>query len=469
MRRRSSLGTRLTLLLSGAASLALAALGLVTLWALDGHFQAQDRGTLHSHFQQARGLLAQVQDDATREALPGRFQAAFASHADLAVRVQQADGRVLFEQNTVAIPPQMTRQPARAHPVTTTKWRDGERAWRGSAMTMPSSVAGAAPLTVAMALDTHHHDTFIANFRRALLGYVLLTAIGCALLAWWAVRRGLRPLGIMRAKATRIGGGDLDERMPVDEGPAELAGLAAALNSMLQRLQADFDRLTAFSSDIAHELRTPLSNLLMQTHVVLSQPRSGAEYRDVLASNAEELERLSRTVADMLLLAKADHGQLLPSREPVALDDAVRALFDFHEALAEDRGVALHLTGAATVPGDRLMLRRAIHNLLSNALRHTPRGGVITVRIDQPPGQARLTVRNDGMPIAPEVLARLFERFYRAEQDRSHADGEGSGLGLAITQAIVRAHAGSVRAFSDRSGNILEIVLPAQVVEPDLS
>ena len=91
------------------------------------------------------------------------------------------------------------------------------------------------------------------------------------------------------------------------------------------------------------------------------------------------------------------------------------------------------------------------------------------MRIDQPPGQARLTVRNDGMPIAPEVLARLFERFYRAEQDRSHADGEGSGLGLAITQAIVRAHAGSVRAFSDRSGNILEIVLPAQVVEPDLS
>ena len=170
-------------------------------------------------------------------------------------------------------------------------------------MLMPVSMSGAAPLTVAMALDIHHHETFISNFRKALIGYVLLTALGCAVLAWWAVRQGLKPLTAMQEKAALIGSGQLDVRMPVDEGPSELAELAASLNAMLARLHDAFERLTRFSSDIAHELRTPLSNLLTQTQVGLSQPRSTADYQEILASNSEELERLSRTVADMLLLA----------------------------------------------------------------------------------------------------------------------------------------------------------------------
>jgi two-component system heavy metal sensor histidine kinase CusS len=329
-------------------------------------------------------------------------------------------------------------------------------------MLMPVSMSGAAPLTVAMALDIHHHETFISNFRKALIGYVLLTALGCAVLAWWAVRQGLKPLTAMQEKAALIGSGQLDVRMPVDEGPSELAELAASLNAMLARLQGAFERLTRFSSDIAHELRTPLSNLLTQTQVGLSQPRSTADYQEILASNSEELERLSRTVADMLLLAKAEHGRLLPSREPVALGHEVRALFEFYEALADDRGVTLHASGDATVMGDRLMLRRAVSNLLSNALRYTPRAGTVEVRIDERGGEVRLAVENNGTPIAPDVMERLFERFYRAEQDRSHSigEGEGAGLGLAITQAIVQAHGGRIQAYAEAEGNVFEIFLP---------
>ena len=287
-------------------------------------------------------------------------------------------------------------------------------------------------------------------------------ALGCALLGSWVVRRGLRPLLRMRAQAERIGAGQLDARMPVQEAPIELAELAATLNAMLARLESAFARLSTYSSDIAHELRTPLSNLMTQTQVALAQPRDAAAYREVLASNAEELERLSRTVADMLFLAQAEHGELLPSRQPVALGAEVRALFDFYEALAEDRGIALRLQGDGTVLGDSLMLRRAIGNLLSNALRYTPRGGAIEVSVAPRDSQIVLRVRNDGTPIAAEALPRLFERFYRAEPDRSHAQGQGdgAGLGLAITQAIVQAHGGRISARADEAGNTLEVVLP---------
>jgi len=462
MTERASLGTRLTVLLATVASTALALMGGVTLWALDDHFEAQDRGTLHSHLQQARQMIAQVADQADLEALPAKFEYAFASHHDLAVRLEDAAGLSLFRQNAITVPAELLRRPDDAHPTTTLSWREGDHAWRGSAMLMPVSMSGAAPLTVAMALDIHHHETFISNFRKALIGYVLLTALGCAVLAWWAVRQGLKPLTAMQEKAALIGSGQLDVRMPVDEGPSELAELAASLNAMLARLQGAFERLTRFSSDIAHELRTPLSNLLTQTQVGLSQPRSTADYQEILASNSEELERLSRTVADMLLLAKAEHGRLLPSREPVALGHEVRALFEFYEALADDRGVTLHASGDATVMGDRLMLRRAVSNLLSNALRYTPRAGTVEVRIDERGGEVRLAVENYGTPIAPDVMERLFERFYRAEQDRSHSigEGEGAGLGLAITQAIVQAHGGRIQAYAEAEGNVFEIFLP---------
>ena len=465
----ASLSTRLTLLFALVASAALALLGGVTLLALNLHFEAQDRDILQAHLQQARHLLARVDNTGALAALPGDLNAAFGTQKDLAVRVQGAYAQPLFEQHSEAqMPPALMAHPATAPPAPLITWREGRNAWRGSAMVMPLPMPGAAPLTVAMALDIHHHEAFTTSFRRALIGYVLLAALACALLGSWVVRRGLRPLLRMRAQAERIGAGQLDARMPVQEAPIELAELAATLNAMLARLESAFARLSTYSSDIAHELRTPLSNLMTQTHVALAQPRDAAAYREVLASNAEELERLSRTVADMLFLAQAEHGELLPSRQPVALGAEVRALFDFYEALAEDRGIALRLQGDGTVPGDSLMLRRAIGNLLSNALRYTPRGGAIDVTVAPRDGKVVLRVRNDGTPIAAEALPRLFERFYRAEADRSHAQGQGdgAGLGLAITQAIVQAHGGRISASAEANGNVMEIVLPEQRAQP---
>jgi two-component system heavy metal sensor histidine kinase CusS len=222
---------------------------------------------------------------------------------------------------------------------------------------------------------------------------------------------------------------------------------------MLARLEEAFQRLSDFSSDIAHELRTPVNNLMTQTQVSLSRPRDANAYREILKSNAEEFERLARMIADMLFLAKAENAvateRLLSQVEQADLSREVRDLFEFYEALADEKGVRLELIGSGYVDGDRLMLRRAVSNLLSNAIRHTPTGGAIVVSLAMDEAETVLSVENPGETIAPHHLPRLFERFYRADPSRQHIPGEGTGLGLAITQAIVQAHHGTVSVSSN--------------------
>jgi two-component system heavy metal sensor histidine kinase CusS len=165
-------------------------------------------------------------------------------------------------------------------------------------------------------------------------------------------------------------------------------------------------------------------------------------------------------ISDMLFLAKAENGLAIVHREPVDLAREVQDLFDFYEALADEQAIRLDVQGAGVVLGDRLMLRRALNNLLSNALRHTPAGGQVTVTIVRQAGQIVLTVENTGEMIPAQHLARLFERFYRADPSRQHASGEGTGLGLAITQAILRAHRGNVSVASARGLTTFTLRLP---------
>lgn len=240
----------------------------------------------------------------------------------------------------------------------------------------------------------------------------------------------------------------LDQRMPVDAVPVEMADLAQSLNTMLERLETDFSRLLEFSGDLAHELRTPISNLLTQTQVSLAQQRDAAAYREILASNAEEFQRLARMVSDMLFLAKAENGLALPHREAISLEREVQALFDFYDAVADEKGVHLRLSGRANVVGDHLMIRRAISNLLSNAVRHAPAGSAVEVTIAQDEGVTALCVSNAGAPIDVAQLPRLFDRFYRVDKSRAHPESDGTGLGLSITRAIMVAHGGTASVSS---------------------
>jgi two-component system heavy metal sensor histidine kinase CusS len=289
--------------------------------------------------------------------------------------------------------------------------------------------------------------------------FIGLAAVIVNLLGWVIVKQGLAPLKDIRQAAAVVTANRLNYRLNLDSFPVELAELAEALNNMLARLEESFARLKAFSSDLAHELRTPVSNLMTQTQVVLSRARSDEEYREVLVSNVEEYERLARMIGDMLFLAQSENGLIVLHREQVDLAKETRELFDFFDALAEEKMLSLSLEGNAQVNGDKLMLRRALANLLSNAIRHSPIRKTIDVVIKKTDAGVLLTINNKGEAIPPAHLPHIFDRFYRADPSR-HRNGEGAGLGLAITLSIIKAHGGMIKVKSEIDGTCFEIQFP---------
>lgn len=451
-----SLTRRLTLFFTVVAAAVVLGLGGLFLVEIEQHFVELDRMAL----QEKRHLIEEILGNANSvDDASLRLSEALNYHHDLYVLVQNPQGERIFQSSTSNLNVQSGDALSTEETSVFGVWRHHDTEFHTLSFgTAPAYSASA--LQVLIAADTKHHTQFLTELRSSLAFYVIAAIIVCGLLSWLAARQGLAPLREMKSRAAVVTGQKLSERMPVEAVPVEMADLAHSLNEMLERLQRDFQRLSEFSSDLAHELRTPISNLLTQTQVALAQPRDAAAYREILASNAEEFQRLARMVSDMLLLAKAEHGLLLPHTEAIALADEVRALFDFYEALAEEKQIRLRCSGAAVLSGDRLMLRRAISNLLSNALRHTPPRGRVEVLIDSLPEAVSLRVENSGSTIAPELLPRLFDRFFRADKSRAHSDTDGAGLGLAITQAIVQAHGGQASVTSTEGQTCFTLRFP---------
>lgn len=442
---RLTLTARLTLLFTAVSLAVLCGLGWMVTRANQAHFVDLDRDYLSDKAALVRQVVA-GSTDLTQ--MSQRLQELLQSHTGLTVRLEQAQ-QALYGESADTFGADLAFATGTMQP---TDWTWDGTLLRGIAVAIPAPPflggAAAPDLRLLLAMDTHHHTHFMQELQRSLMVYLLAAGLTSGLLAWWAARRGLAPLRDMRERARRVTANQLDERMPVASVPVEMAELAQELNTMLERLQRDFQRLSEFSSDLAHELRTPISNLLTQTQVTLAQPRAVAVYQETLASNAEEFQRLGRMVSDMLLLAKTEHGLALPHREPVALHEAAQALFDFFDVVAEEKGVTLVLEGQATTQGDRLMLQRAISNLLSNAIRHAPEDSRVRVSVSHTEGAASLCVDNAGPAIACEHLPRLFDRFYRVDKSRAHLSAESTGLGLAITRAIMQAHGGTVSVAS---------------------
>ena len=461
-----SLTARLTLLFAAGSSAVLLALGWLIGDSIERHFQEQDRDALSGKIMLARHDIERVRTPQQLALLPQQLGDALVGHHELQIQVAGPDQQILLSTPEIVFPPQWLARAGLNAPTPLFTWSQGSHSYRGLAVQVPTGLPGAPALRVAVAVDIEHHASFMAHFMQTLWLFVLGGAVATGLLGWFAASRGLAPLRAMREQAAGVTAHKLDQRLPVEAVPPELADLARSLNAMLARLEEAFTRLSDFSSDIAHELRTPVNNLMTQTQVSLSRARDAASYRDILESNAEEFERLARMIADMLFLAKTEYGidaaQTPTADEAIDLAQEVQQLFDFYEALADEQGVRLALHGTASVPGERLMLRRALSNLLSNALRYTPRGGCVNVTLASDTTHATVAIDNPGPTIAAQHLGRLFERFYRADPSRQSASGEGTGLGLAITQAIARAHGGAVSVRSADGHTCFTLRLPLQ-------
>lgn len=463
--RSKSITFRLALFFSTVSTAVLLVVGTLIGTLVEAHFEEQDLTELSGKLELVRHTLAKVRTPSDMAVVSQRLSDALVGHHGLSVAMVGSDRKLLFKSSGAVFPAALleSRPPEdssrRARPVV---WEQDGQAYRGVVAAAATGIAGQPPATVVVALNIEHHRMFMEAFQKSLWLAITACIVLTALLGWIAARRGLAPVRELARLTHGISASRLGERLPPESVPTELVDLAIAFNDMLARLEGSFRRLSEFSSDLAHELRTPISNLMTQTQVAISKARSADQYREVLYSNLEEYERLARMIADMLFLAKADNGLIVPSSEMADLAKEARELFGFYEAFAEEHGVSLVLAGAGVVRGDRLMIRRALSNLLSNAIRHTPRDGSVKVLIDRrKSGETQLSVENPGEDIEPEHLPRLFDRFYRVDPSRQKASSDGAGLGLAITKSILEAHKGTIQAFSSNGSTRFAITFPA--------
>ncbi|WP_122316837.1 heavy metal sensor histidine kinase [Pseudomonas cichorii] len=302
-------------------------------------------------------------------------------------------------------------------------------------------------VSVLLSLDRQSDIALLEAYMTSALIALPLILLLAGAVAWWVVHRGLKPLRAFRKVAEMISARDLTHRVKTSDLPDELSNLGHAINFMLHRLDSDVQQLTQFSDDLAHELRSPMNNLMGKAQVTLSRERPPGEYKQVLESCTEELERLSRMVSQMLFLASVSQPLAPIAFTRIDLDEEVAKVAELFALSAEEKAISLHVSGRAQVNGERLMIQRAISNLLSNAIRHSPEHSTIHISLEQHKDQVSLKVGNRGEGIEAEHLPRLFDRFYRVHASRSRHQG-GTGLGLAIVRSIMSLHEGHVAVES---------------------
>lgn len=461
MTRQRSITVRLTMLFATASTAVLLAVGILIGIVVESHFEEQDHAELRGKLELIRHALVNIQSVADLGVLPRRLADALIGHPGLSVTVIGPNNKTVFSTTGTVFPAALLdRNAAAREQMRPVSWRQDGHAYSGIAASIPAGLTSTSPFLVAIAVDTQHRQQFMWVFQRT-LWILFIFGIGLsAILGWLAAHQGLAPVRRIAMAAKGISANQLNDRLVLDTIPTELHDLAESFNGMLSRLEDSFQRLSNFSSDLAHELRTPISNLMTQTQVALSKVRSAEDYREILASNLEEYDRLARMVSDMLFLAKAEHGLVVGQWAPVDLAAEIRQVIEFYEPLAEESGIVLKACGEGAIVGDRFMMRRALSNLLSNALQHTERGGTITAAVSRRDGgELVIGISNPGPGIAPNHIAHLFDRFYRIDPSRKHS-GEGTGLGLAITKSIVEAHGGRIAVISGDGMTRFEIILP---------
>lgn len=303
-------------------------------------------------------------------------------------------------------------------------------------------------LTLMLGMSLAETEGTLAAFDRLVAGGALVFLVLAAVGGLFLSRQALRPVAASIGAARRLDPENLAERLPLTGAGDELDELAATINGLLDRLSDYHAQIIRFTADASHELRSPLAAMRAAVEVALQRPRAPEDYRNVLASLGDQCERLTALVNGLLLLARADAGEVAMRREAVDLADLARDVAELFEPLADERGIRLveEDAGPVIVPGDPSRLRQLITNLVDNAIRFTEPGGLVTVRVEGTGERAGLRVSDTGIGVPEEHLPHIFERFYQADVART----TGGGLGLSICRWIVKAHGGTIEAVSGR-------------------
>lgn len=451
--RPGRLSLRLALGFAIASLLLLGSAGLLALRALEGELARRDDEALRGRLERMRDLLGDAGSIAALQRRP-QLYANMLGNRDSLLWVLDASGRVLIEVNPAGLPP-----PAMS-PAAGVQWRSvsGPPPYR---LAWCTEGAGADRLQLVAGRLLTEREQVLAAYRDQLLillalGSLLAFGLGAAVAA-----QGLRPV---RRLAEQVGAIDTPARaqhLRSGSSATEVQQLEQSLNQMLDRLAQGFQRLSGFAGDLAHELRTPLHNLMLQTQAALQRPED-QQLPALLAAQLEEFERLTRLVNGLLFLARAEQPEGLLQRETVDLAALAKQLADYFEGPAAERGLQVRTAVSGQLQADPALLRQALANLIANAIRHGAPDGELWLRSTQRDGELLLSVWNAGPPIDAVHLPQLFERFYRADASRRSSSGSGDsgGLGLAIVRSIARLHGGEVSVRSDVDGTEFTLNLP---------
>ena len=450
--RAMSLTLRATLLFALLASLVVSAVGVYLYYSLEKELVRRADYQVSGRVQYFRHLLASEFPLSQLSHNPGLFENMLGNERDiLTFRLSDEPPIINVNPSRLALPP--------VAPVP-----DGQPLTLSTVHTL--SAPDDTPVRFARAavkiqdgrrveITAAHFMTgearMLQTFRWEITGAVLFAYLLIAALGYVVIRRGLRPLRHMALEATKIHPASLSTRLSSDNAPQELQQLIYSFNDMLERLAEGYQRLTQFSADLAHEIRTPVGALMGHCQVALYQPRSTEEYETLLANNMEELERISRMVENILFLARATDARSVLTITSIDVSAEMTRIQEYFEGLAEEREMTLHSAGEGILYADAILFQRALSNLVANAVRYAHEGTPIVVRAEPHASGMDIHVISQGDPIPPEKLGKLFDRFYRADASRSEG-GSSSGLGLSIVQAIMALHQGSVRVVSSAEG-----------------
>jgi len=441
-----SIAAKLVLLFTLAATLLLSCGLGVFYWIVVRHAFAEDNAVLADKISAVSADFNARGPELFGEELKARRAG---DHATYWIRLLDSQGSTTAETPGMnqLLPPEFF--PTRQKSVSVFRGpKDYRRGAKLFSLVAVNEESGGQTYTIQVAQDRSSDEQLEKRFG-ILLGVVLAGSIlASAIIAITVTKHGLRPLGEMTRSLGRIGPAHLKERVAPAGWPRELQPLAIAFDDMLERLEDAFKRLSQFSADLAHELRTPIANMLGEAQVALTRDRTPAEYRETIESTIGECERLSGIVDNLLFVARVD-----AAREPIARRQfdaraTVEKIAAFYQTIAEDRHVAIHCSGEGEIYADSVLFQRAVSNLVDNALRFTPDGGEIKISVMIRDVHSEIAVSDNGSGIAPEHLPRVFDRFYRADPSRSSG---GAGLGLALVKSIVELHGGSARIQSEVS------------------
>lgn len=432
-------------------------------WALSRQLNARLTLELHGKAELVLHILSEIDRVDEVPANGHRFGDLLIGHDELHLALTDArSGRLLAGFSRAAR--LSVAQLAAATGQTPVRWQDDTR--RGYQSVKGSgTVKDGQPVAYVLSMDLQADEALRVGYLRATLLALPVLLLAVAFGAWAVARTGLGPLMRFTRLAASVTSNTLSQRLPRRGLPMELGDLADGFNAMLARIDEGVTRLSDFSADLAHEMRTPVATLLGRTQVALSRGRSLDELRDVLAGNVEELERLTRLIADMLFLARADHDGAVLERTAVDLAAEARRVAEFLAWEAEDRGLRIEVVGEATVQADRILVQRAMTNLLSNAIRHAAAASVVGIEVVRGGAQCTLSVTNVGAVIPGDQIHRIFDRLVRLDAARSRSDG-GSGLGLPIVRSIMNLHGGSVKVRSEGQSTTFSLRFPATASGP---